>query len=68
MKVIPARSRELHIDLHSWNESNWSGDGRLCQTPYGKYYGKLTSLFTEVSVMAVSHARHFENKGELTLV
>ena len=68
MKVIPARSRELHIDLQSWNESNWDGVGRSYQTPRYKRYAQLTSLFTDVSVMVMSDAGRFENKGGFTFV
>ena len=67
MKVIPARSRELHIVLQIWNESNWDGVGQSCPTPHDRY-AQLTNLFTDVPVMIVSDVGYFENKGKFTFV
>lgn len=65
INVMPARSPDLHIVLQSWKESNW--DGRSYQITRNDH-GRLTSLFTDVSVMVVSNEGHFENKGEFTFV
>ena len=60
IKVIPARSPDLHIVLQSWKESNWGG--RSYQIPRDSH-ARLTSLFTDVSVIVMSNEGHFENKG-----
>ena len=67
MNVIPARSLELHIVLQSWNESNCDGDGRSYQITRDNR-ARLTSLFTDVSVVVMSNAGRFENKEEFTFV
>ena len=61
MKVIPARTFELHIVLQSWNESNYNRVGRSYWIPCDKR-GRLTSLFTETSVTAMSDVGRFGNK------
>lgn len=53
MKVIPSRTFELHIVLQSWNESSYDQVGRSYRIPCDGR-GRLTSLFTEVSMMAMS--------------
>jgi len=64
MKVIPARSPDLHIVLQSWNESNWDGSYQITRDDRTR----LTSLFTDVSVIVMSNAGHFGNKGGFTFV
>lgn len=51
MNVISARIFELHISLQSWNESNYGRVGRN-QLPRDGW-SRLTSLFTEVSVIVI---------------
>lgn len=66
IKVTPARVFELHIVLQSWNESNYDRVRRSHQILRYKRL-RLTSLFTEVSAIAMSGGR-FENKGIFTFV
>jgi len=65
IKVIPARSPDLHIVLQSWKESNWNG--RSYQITRDNH-APLTSLFTDVSVVVMSNEGRFGNKGEFTFV